>query len=280
MILFMTMIAYFAVGIFYKVLSLSLSRTQAGVAAVETAAGKGPAAGEPVESYKVIMDRNLFGSTDKVFTEKQLAVNAPPPPPDITTLFDLRGTVAGDAKYGFAILEDKGKRKQGLYKVGDSLGGGKITKILRNSIVVKIGEEEKTLKIAETKEAPIVPPPGIVGQAPPMLPVAGPSGTITVNRSDLNEGLKDIGSMLSQAQVRPYFSMGAPDGFMVSNIRPGSIYQRLGITNGDIIQGVNDRPIKTADDMMQFYNTMKGASNLSLNIRRQGRQEKLNYVFQ
>jgi general secretion pathway protein C len=276
-IVFITVIAYELVGIFYKAVSLSLTRTQTEASAQEPIADKELAKREPVESFKIIIERNLFGSTDKTFVDKQLAEKAPVIP-DVATLYDLRGTVAGDSKYGFAVIEEKSRKKQGLYKVGDSLAGGKITRITRNSIVLKIGNEEKNLKMSETKEAPILPSGNSIAEkAPP--PVISASGAVVVNRSDISEGLRDIGSLLSQAQIRPYFSMGTPDGFLVTNVKPGSVYQKLGITNGDILQGVNDRNLKTADDMLEFYNTMKGTSSMSLNIRRQGRQEKLNYVF-
>jgi general secretion pathway protein C len=278
-LLVITVMAYLVVGIFYKVLGLSMIKTQAGPVMVAAVAKKEVPVREPTDSFKIIVERNLFGSTDKIIGDKQSADKAPPP--DFTTLYDLRGTVAGDGRYGFAILEEKSRKKQILYKVGDALGGGRISRILRNAIAVKVGEEEKIMKITETRETPILPPSGMAG--PPGPPFAAPvvdaSGAISINKGDVDAGLKDIGSMLSQAQIRPHFSMGAPDGFLVTNIRPGSIYQKMGITNGDIIQGINDRNIRTADDMMAFYNTLKGGSNITINIKRQDRQEKLNYVF-
>ncbi|MBN1380508.1 MAG: PDZ domain-containing protein [Deltaproteobacteria bacterium] len=276
-ILFITVVAYLAVDIFYKCLSLSMMSIQTETVVAVPFKEKAPIAKEPFEDYKAIVERNLFDSADRAVTDKQ-PDNTIQPASDIATLYDLRGTVAGDEKFGFAILEEKSKRKQDLYRVGDSLGGGKITKILRNSIIVNIRGEEKILKIAETKEGPILSPSPAVARS--AAPSAGEtSGTIVVNRSEINSWMKDIGTLLSQAKVRPYFYQGAPAGFLVTNIRPGSVYQRLGINNGDIIEGVNDKDIKTADDMMSFYNTMKGASSMSLNIKRQGRQETLNYVF-
>ncbi|MBN1663820.1 MAG: PDZ domain-containing protein [Deltaproteobacteria bacterium] len=272
-VLLMTAAAYLAVGIFYKALSLSLMKTQTGAVVLEPAAKKDAAIREPLESYKVVVDRNLFASTDKIFGDKQVAEKASQP--DISTLFDLKGTVAGDGPYGFAILEDKSAKKQRLYKVGDSLGGGKVARILRNAIVVRVGDEEKTLKIAETKEEPILTPHrGFVQTLP-----RSAAGSIAVNRSEVEDGMKNVGQLLSQAQIRPYFTQGAPDGFLITNIRPGSLYQKLGLANGDIIQGIDGRPIKTADDMMAFYNTLKDASSVSLDIKRQGRSDKLNYVF-
>jgi len=80
--------------------------------------------------------------------------------------------------------------------------------------------------------------------------------------------------------VRPYFSAGKPDGFLISNIVQGSLYQQLGILDGDIIQGVNNRRIQTADDVMSLFNILKESSHVSLMLRRRGNQQTLNYQFQ
>ncbi len=98
-----------------------------------------------------------------------------------------------------------------------------------------------------------------------------------------------MGSLLRKALVRPYFNAGVPDGFIISNIRSGSLYQKMGIMNGDIIQEVNSRKIQTADDVMGLLSTMKGRlqlvcddqppgeqgdTELSVSIRKNGGQGK------
>ncbi len=89
-----------------------------------------------------------------------------------------------------------------------------------------------------------------------------------------------MGTLLRQAQIRPYFEGGVPEGFIISNIRPGSLYQKLGAVDGDIIQEVNGRKIRTADDVMGLLNTIKAGTNMSMTIKRRGSQETLNYHFQ
>jgi len=66
---------------------------------------------------------------------------------------------------------------------------------------------------------------------------------------------------------------------MVTNIKPGSIYEKMGLSEGDIIQGADDRRLITADDMMAFYNSIKSGSSFTLRIKRGGQQENLQYVF-
>jgi type II secretion system protein C len=273
----MAVILYQATGIFYKVLTLQLLRMQP----VPAAAGKAQTAAiparEPADSYRIISERNLFGTTTKAVTEKQTAA-APAVAQDVALLVDLRGTVAGGPKYGFAVVEEKATKKQRLVKAGDLVAGAKVVRIKRNAIDLLVNNQERTLKIAESKEGPIVPPPP--GAPPPTASPAATRGTTVISRSEIDQGLQDMGSLLRQAQVRPYFEGGVPEGFIISNIRPGSLYQKLGAVDGDIIQEVNGRKIRTADDVMGLLNTIKSGSNMSMTIKRRGNQETLNYLFQ
>ena len=268
----MTIFLYQGVGIFYKALTLQLIRPKSGGIATTGAEKAAVLKREDQAFYRLITDRNLFGSTDKTYADKQTQT-ATPGVQSVSTLVELKGTVAGDSKSAFAVIEEKGKNKQGLYKVGDRIAGATVLKIGRDKILVKFNDKREILKKRDAFEGLVVPGgPG---------PVAAPSasGTVVLNRADITGSFKDLGSMLSQAQIRPFFSAGVPDGFMVSGIRPGSVYQRMGLTDGDILQGVNGKKMQGADDMMEMYNGLRSASRMSLNVRRQGRTDTLNYIF-
>ena len=192
---------------------------------------------------------------------------------DIDQLIELKGTVAGEGKYGFAIVEEKGSRKQKLVKLGDVLSGAKVVRIKRSAVDFLVGDQVLTLKIVESKEEPILPP------AQSAASVA-PSGATILSRTEIDKELQDMGSLLRKALVRPYFNAGVPDGFIISNIRSDSLYQKMGIMNGDIIQAVNNRKIETADDVMGLLSTISAGSSLSVTINRRGNKETLNYQFQ
>jgi general secretion pathway protein C len=269
----MAVFLYQGVGIFYKVLTLQIIRMKPAPAVEVKAPAAAVALHESADAYRVIPERNIFRTTTIRVADKQ-GVTAPQQ--DIELLFDVKGTVAGEGKFGFAIIEEKGTRKQRLVKAGDVVAGAKVIRIKRNAVDVLVENRKRTLKIAETKEAPILPPPqgGTASAGPPP-----PPGSVVLNRSEIQDAMEDMGNMLSQAQIRPYFNAGVPDGFIVTSIRSGSLYQRMGITSGDIIQEVNNRKIQTADDMMSLFNTLKSASTMALSIRRGGRPETLNYQF-
>ncbi|MHB8770227.1 MAG: type II secretion system protein N [Syntrophales bacterium] len=269
----MAVFLYQATGIGYKVLTLQLVRMRPEPAAAGKAQTAAIAAREPADTYRIVAERNLFGTTTKAVAGAQTA--AVPAAQDAALLVDLKGTVAGGPGYGFAVVEEKATRKQRLVKVGDLIGGAKVARIERNAIVVLVNDQERILKIVAAKEGPIAPLPQRA-QAPP----AAPAGTTVLSRAEIDAGLQDMGSLLRQAQIRPYFEGGVPDGFLISNIRLGSIYQKMGAQDGDIIQEVNGQKIRTADDVMGLLNTIKGGTGMSLTIKRRGKQETLNYSFQ
>jgi general secretion pathway protein C len=266
----MAVILYQVTGIFYKALTLQLIRMRPSPATEKAQTLAAPVR-EPADAYRVIPERNIFGTATKAVAEKQIAAV---PQQDIALLIDLKGTVAGGAKYGFAIIEEKRTRKQRLVKVGDAVSGAKVVRIRRNAIDLLVNDQESTLEMLEMKKEPI-PAPSKAAAAP-----AVSSGTTVVSRSVMQEAMADMGSLLSQAQIRPYFNAGVPDGFIVSSVRPGSFYQKMGIANGDIIQEVNNRKIRTVDDVMGLLNTIKSGSSLSLGIKRREKTEMLNYQFQ
>ena len=275
----MTVIIYSFVGIFYKIVGLAfLGNITFGTSITKKVAGLSPAVKkEPFDSYKVIMDRNLFRSTDKIDAEKQMSGTGNASG-DVTQILDLKGTVAGDSRYGFAIIEEKGRNKQVLYKVGGTVAGAKIVKIIRNAVVLNTGDREVMLRMPERLKSPLLPHDGGGGQRISVTPPA-PSGSLVLNKGEMEPMLKDMGIMLSQAQISPFLSAGKPDGFMVSNMKPESIFKKMGLVDGDVLQGVNDRQIKTAEDVIDFYNILKSGSPLSIRIKRQGRQEELRVSF-
>ncbi len=269
-------ITYALVGLCYDLLSFKLLKSRTARPVAEEAVSLSAFKREPVDAYAVIPQRNLFGSTDRAVADKKLDAAAPGEGPDFSTLLELKGTVAGTGKDGFAVIEEKAKNKQLLYKVGNVVAGAKVVKITRNAVTFLVGDKERVLKMIDTNQGPLLPPP----LSRPSAVVSRGAAPMVINRSEVDASLKDMGTMLSQAQLRPYYADGVPDGFLITNIKPGSIYEKIGLTEGDIVQGTNDRRLVTADDMTALYNSMKAGSSLTLKIKRGGQQQNLQYVFQ
>jgi len=84
---------------------------------------------------------------------------------------------------------------------------------------------------------------------------------------------------LSQALIVP----NAGGGFLVRDVQPGSLYEKLGVRTGDVIRGVNGQPVNNIEDVMKLYQGMGGvehAGNIALEVTRGGRQQQLQYRFE
>ena len=103
---------------------------------------------------------------------------------------------------------------------------------------------------------------------------------VGISRQESVQALGDMKSVMSQAIVRPFLSAGVPQGFIVSNIVPGSVYQRLGMQNGDVIVDVNSKKLESADDIINLFNAMQAGGSVSVNLIRGGKKETINYTFQ
>ncbi|ETR73726.1 MAG: general secretion pathway protein C [Candidatus Magnetoglobus multicellularis str. Araruama] len=198
---------------------------------------------EPFSNYDPIARRNLFQTKTQAEIKKE---NAPPPPKPVeeepikpTELkLKLLGTVAGDSKHAYAVILDQRKRQQNLYRVGDPIQTAIVDEIRRGSVILKVGNGKEILTMDED--------PGMAlsnlnksKARQPQKPST--DGKIMLSRRDLHQSMRNINQLMSQIRIRPHFNRGRPDGLSVNNIKRQSIFNKMGLRNGDIIQGVNGK---------------------------------------
>jgi type II secretory pathway component PulC len=53
----------------------------------------------------------------------------------------------------------------------------------------------------------------------------------------------------------------------------------MGLQNGDILIDVNNKPLQSADNLLQTVNLMQSGSSIDLNVKRNGKIETINYSF-
>jgi len=268
-----TILSFETVDLFYKI--VSLSAVNQSTAIQNTASSKlstDKASRGPLQNYSVITERNLFQSTLKLISDKQLGGGYLGASQEEVSSFDLKGTIAGGVSFGFIIVEERGKAKQRLYRLGDMIGQARLIKITRNTAIIKSDGREITLKIKETPEGSL-----LSRQQGPQSRTPG-SG-MALNKGEITEKLRDLKTIMTQAAVRPYLEGGEQEGFIVSDIKPDSLYQKLGIQNGDIIIDVNGKHMQSADDIMQMVNVMQSGGDIALSIKRNGKAETINYSF-
>jgi len=220
--------------------------------------------------YKPIIKRNIFGSAEDVSKEIQTEEIEKLQPTSLNLA--LLGTVSGNQKNTFAIIEEINKKKQALYRVGDSVQGAIVKKILRRKVILRVKERDEILTIEEAATL----------RGKEKLPASKSTNkgdTIMVSRSAAQESMRNVHKLLSQVRVRPYFRNGKADGLSVTNIKSGSFFAKLGLKNGDVVQGIDGSLIKSPEDVLEMYKKIKLGSQVALQIMRNNEQKIINYKF-
>ena len=82
---------------------------------------------------------------------------------------------------------------------------------------------------------------------------------------------------MKQVKIRPHTENGQAAGLMLSSIQRNSIFRRMGLRSGDVITGVNGNSLVSVDDALKIYGNMKSSSNMSIEIKRRGRNRTIDY---
>ncbi|HUH02413.1 MAG TPA: hypothetical protein VML75_10475 [Kofleriaceae bacterium] len=98
---------------------------------------------------------------------------------------------------------------------------------------------------------------------------------VDLRRGELDQALA-TGALAGQARVVPVTREGAPSGFKVYAIRPGSLVQALGLRNGDTVLAISDVPVIGAHSALDVYAALRaGPAFFDLDVRRGGQHVRI-----
>ena len=274
-IILLSIVIFIAVDIFYSIVREKLRPVdEVRIAAPLVSRVKAPRP-PSVNDFRIIIKDSIFGITGKderlvetderpVETE-QVETLAP------TTLNAvLLGTAIGDSQSTIAIIQDPDKKIQNVYKEGDMIQNGVLKKILREKVIIRIGDRDEILMMEIGAK-----PQGV--KSPPALKPKPRVSRRAVNSPERGRPLAGINQLLSQVRIRPHFKNGKPEGLSLTRIKKDSIFAKLGIQNGDILHAINGRPVNKPGEILALQQSLKQDSRISLEITRKGVKKTINY---
>jgi general secretion pathway protein C len=266
-LILIAIVIYYGVNSFYKIAVLKLDVTD-----VATATGKktSPVESEayrPMAYYQPIFESHLFG--------KALETNLKPEQIQIDMLkqtelkLKLWGTVIGGDKQTYAVIESD-RAGQNLYRTGDAIQNATIKMILREKVVLNVSGRDEVLEMEKLLAATGAKPNQI------RTAVSAPQ-SIAIKRSQIEGAVQNPNQLLQEIKIRPHFEKGKLDGLTITAIKPDSIFRKMGLISGDILTSVDGEKIESMNDALKFYETIKSASTVKLDIKRRGRMQTIEY---
>ncbi|MDT8380060.1 MAG: type II secretion system protein N [Desulfotignum sp.] len=229
------------------------------------------------KKYRIITDKNLFQVlTHPPDSDRNASAPGSTKEPLEKTRLQLAlwGTVTAASKNAsFAVIENKKTGEQSLFQVGDQIEGATIREIGRNQVILRVNGKDQLLEVDFTRK------PAALVSSPPTLPE--PETGLTEQEPATVPGLP---SLMKQARIRPFFSNGKPDGLLLYGIRNDSIFQQIGLRNGDIIKAINDSDILSAQDAVTIYQSLntplEEMPDIRFTIQRRGKLQEIVYNAQ
>jgi len=234
-----------------------------------------PAIEYPRGHYQAIVQRDIFNLAPEVIVPINPVVVAR----DLH--IRLLGTSHVAGQQAFAIVEDQQSGLQALYRLGDNIpDAGRVVKIRSSSIVIDEGGQLATLAMDEQNLMPgrrhRFNPTGLARSNRQGIRRVGGNHYV-VARATVDSNLQNMAQLFTQIRAVPNLEDGHSTGFRLSDIEPGSIFQSIGLHDGDVLTEVNGQDVSDPTRAIQLLGELRQSPSISLEVTRDGRPVALHY---
>jgi type II secretion system protein C len=95
-------------------------------------------------------------------------------------------------------------------------------------------------------------------------------GKFEVSRAEVQQTMENPAQFFSQMRALPHFVNGKTDGFSISQVQPGSVFQQIGLQDGDLLTSIQGQPVTNPMQAMGLIQAVKTASAIDLTVNRGG----------
>ncbi len=241
---------------------------------------------------KTIIDRNIFnpeGTTGEEVEKPDEVQERGPGAVKSTLAIKLLGIIyGGDPFSGIAVIEDTKKRSKNSFMVGDDVVPkvAQLKEIRRDRIIIlregrlefvelekpKLVRSKRRKKGQKATKSPGLAP---IATAPPPETYSEPGfdrkGSTVVMTEDYKRNLlSDLPKILQDAKAEPNYVDGELVGFKLTRIRMGSIYEKAGLRNNDVVLEINGTPLTDTAQAIKLLNSLRKEREIEVRLRRGG----------
>ena len=171
-----------------------------------------------------------------------------------------------------AVIEDTTTHRQELYRVGDQAGGARVASIDWDRVTLEGDGGEEVLELSPPPSAPA----GATAQPPPAEAAAPADERIRrtaenafiVDRREVAGAVDNVSGLMTQLRAVAEVRDGRPAGFRLFQIRDDSLFARLGLQNGDVVQRVNGAQVADPGALLAFLQRLRSEPRVALDIVR------------
>jgi type II secretion system protein C len=184
----------------------------------------------------------------------------------------LLGTIfLGDPKSSLATIKEDGYGEADIYAVGDLVVGNEdaiIADIGRNKVVINNRGKKECLAIDLGEKLLGLDDSGSPAKAAPMV-LTNSDSSITLQSSYVESELgPGFGRIIQSARLVPHtLDNGSVNGFKIFAIEKGTLFDKIGLAEGDVITQVNNTVLQ-AESGFSLYQSFLDEREIKLRVLR------------
>ena len=254
--------------------------------------------------YDVIVSRNVFDAANapaeagSAEAGQEAAGGPESEGPAVKTTLEMKvlGIMAigeGKDRRSSAVIESsRAKKKVDVYRVGQTIdfaNNGRLVKVAKDRIEFMNGNRLEYAEIEglQGKSTVMIGPnkptdnaekkPEAAAQEDKAEGVAKLSeGKYVIDQREIDAALQNLDQLYTEIRAVPNFKDGKVAGLKLLSIRPDSLFAKLGLKRGDVLERINgmDLDIKRG---LEIFNQLKDQKTLTIDVTRRGSPLTMDY---
>lgn len=276
--------------------SLEVQRSIGVLKTTETKAAKRDL--KPMSDYRIIIERNIFDSSEVPVEEKPEGEAgsggmAVPTGEAVKTNLPIKVyavLVVGEGRdaRSSATIESSGKTD--VYAVGADPSfspGTNLVKVQPRRIEFVNNGRLEYAELLDEAGGSIFGPPSEAGPAVAAKEPAKPGtpapliskevgGKFAIDQSEVDKALQNLDKLYTEIRAVPSFSGGKMSGMKILSVKRGSVFDKLGLRRGDVLQRINGLELDVRRGF-EIFNQLKDQRSITLDLVRQGKPRTFEY---
>lgn len=247
--------------------------------------------------YDAIIERNIFDSSDTGETSESAESGEDtayvPGGEAVKTGLSIKVLAVlvigeGKDKRSSATIDGGSSGGVDVYGVGDEKSfspGTRIVQVKPDRIeFVRSGRLEYAELLDEMGESMFGPPKALEsGVAAKSAPPSGgetiakvAEGKFAIDQNEIDNAIQNMDKLFTEIRAVPNFQDGKVAGMKILSVKPGSVFAKLGLKRGDILQRINGIELDVRKGF-EIFGQLKDSKNLTLDLVRGGANQTVDY---
>ncbi len=186
--------------------------------------------------------------------------------------------VSDEPGQSVALFKKQGHGRVYARKMGAKMGTiGRISSIDRKNVEVSTQDGERYHLVV-----------GAVASVTKLVRSAVPEEHSGIDRDGLDVSIasdfrdhivkEKLGEVLMQAAAVPYYVEGNLQGFSVHDMEKGSVYEKIGLEEGDLVTAINGYPLTAVGTTIAMLQQLKNEDQAEIALVRSGQVQTLRLV--